>query len=393
MERIEQFVRNGGVLIALERVPQAATGFIDHVARDARVKELTRRIFAGERYRAGRAYLLEKVMYRRDVLDRKAAVFDPFLKLLRTHVPPDLTRDFVREDIRENTGLLFAHRRGLEADVYFLTNVQDRPLESRLAFRITARRPHFWDPMDGSIRAAGEFEISGSVTRIPVRLAPYASVFVVFAGQPDPRRVRKSNFHEVLSPRQALASRNGRFYADDRTYRVEGVPAVFEIAGPWRLSIAGIRKRLLLLESWTEDPATRHFSGTAAYEARFELPAEYFQPDLRLRLSLGDLGNVGEVELNGAPAGVVWMRGQSLDVTDLLKPGVNVLTVKVTNTLINRVAAWTREPPLPPDLAAMYGGGLRQSWQGVRNVYGFEPLPRSGLLGPVTLTPFRVVPL
>lgn len=393
MERIEQYARGGGVVIALERIPQASTGFLGHAARDARVRELASRLFAQERYGAGRAYFLEKVMYRRDVLDWKASVFDPFLKILRAHIVPDVTRDFVRENIRENTGLLFAHRRGEEADVYFLTNVQDRPLESRLAFRVAGRQPHFWDPMDGSMRAAGEFEIAAHTTHIPVRLGPYASVFVVFTGEPDPRHVRVSNFHEVISATEALALRNGYYYADDRTYRVEGIPAPFEIAGPWRLKIGGVEKRLLHLESWTEDPATRHFSGTATYEARFELPADYLRPGMMVRLGLGDLGNVGEVELNGRPAGVIWMRGQSLDVTGFLKPGENLITVKVTNTLINRVAGWTREPPLPPELAAIYGGGVRDGWQGARNVYGFEPLPRSGLLGPVTLTAYKIVPL
>ncbi|MGB9606870.1 MAG: glycosylhydrolase-like jelly roll fold domain-containing protein, partial [Bryobacteraceae bacterium] len=338
MERIEQYARGGGVVIALERIPGASTGLANWAERDARVRSIASRMFARQRYGAGYTYLLDKVMYRRDVLDWKASVFDPFLKVLRVRVPPDVTRDFVREDIRENTALLFAHRRGPEAEVYFLTNLQDRPLATRLTFRVAGRQPYFWDPLDGEIHPAGEFESLPEVTKLPVRLGPYGSIFVVFAGQSEPGHITSSNFDEVTSPQEALAGQNGKYYADARTYRVEGLPAAFQIGGPWEIEIGDVRKQVLRLESWTEDPATRHFSGTATYRARFELPPSYLAPGLRIRLTLGDVGNVGEVELNGRPAGVIWIRGQALEVAHLLKPGTNVLTVKVTNTLINRVA-------------------------------------------------------
>lgn len=111
-----------------------------------------------------------------------------------------------------------------------------------------------------------------------------------------------------------------------------------------------------------------------------------------MRLSLGDLVNVGDVELNGRPAGVVRMRGRAPGVTALPKPGFNEITMKVSTTLINRVAGWTQAPPLPPDPAAIYAGNLRDARQVACNAYGFEPLPRSGLLGPVTLSVDKVVP-
>jgi len=392
MQRIEQYVRGGGVVIALERIPQAATGLADFRRRDQQVRALAGALFSNGRYGAGRTYVLEKVMYRQNVLDWKSSVFDPFVNTLRRQARPDVGIDFVREAIRENTGLLFAHRRGPEADVYFLTNVQDRPLETRLAFRISGRAPEFWNPINGEIRPAVEFETADGVTRLPVRLAPYESIFVVFHGRREPE-VRVSNFHEIVSREEALAARNGDHYADGRRYRVEGIPAPFNIAGPWEVKIGTVEKRMLHLESWTEDARTRHFSGTAEYAAQFELPAEYVASGLLVRLSLGDLGNVGEVELNGRRAGVIWMRGQSLDVTPLLKAGRNRILVKVTNTLINRVSAWKTAPPLPAELAAIYGRGLRDGWEGVRDIYGFSPLPRSGLLGPVMLTAYKVVPL
>jgi hypothetical protein len=393
LRRIEEYVKGGGMVVALEQTPQVSTGLAGHVENDAQARAISDALFREKRYGAGHAYLLKKVMERRDMLDWKSSVFDPFVNALREHVAPDLAIDFVREAMRENRGLMFAHRTGPEADIYFLANMQDQPLATRVAFRVTGKAPHIWNAMDGQVRAVQEFDIAGNATTMPLRLAPFESALVVFSGAPDAAHVRHSDFREVLSRAEALADRNGDHVCDARTIRVEGIPASYTIAGAWQLTLGGTQKQMRRLESWTGDPATKHFSGTGVYKATFELPASYIAPDLRLELSLGDLGNIGEVEVNGKPAGIVWMRGQTLDVTRLARSGANHIRVKVTNTLINRVSAWKTAPPLPPDLAAVYGKGLRGDFKGMRDLYGFEPLPRSGLLGPVTITPLKKVPL
>ncbi len=393
MRRIEEYVKGGGVVVALERAPDASTGLADYANRDAQVRRISEALFRNGHYGKGRTYLLRQVMYRRDMLDWKSSVFDPFVKTLRAHVAPDLAIDFVRLGLRENNGLMFARRKAADADIYLLANFQDRPFEGRVKFDVSGKAPQFWNAMNGEVRAAHEYDVVGQTTEIPLRLAPFASTIVVFSGAPDPQHVRFSDFREVLSPGVALASRNGTHVCDGRAIAVSGIPAPYLIAGQWRLTLGGVEKQMLRLESWTEDPTTRHFSGTGVYTISFQLPPHYIAPDLRLELSLGALGDIGEVELNGKPAGVIWMRGQALDVTGLLRAGSNQMKVKVTNTLINRVSAWKTAPPLPPDLAAIYGRGLRDSSSGMRDLYGFSPLPRSGLLGPVTITPLKEVRL
>jgi hypothetical protein len=85
------------------------------------------------------------------------------------------------------------------------------------------------------------------------------------------------------------------------------------------------------------------------------------------------------------------MGGQTLDATSLLTPGKNIMRVLVTNTLINRVAGWKSVPPLPPNLKPLYGGGLQENIPQASELFGFEPLPRSGLLGPVYISPLKRV--
>jgi hypothetical protein len=380
LRKVEEFAREGGVVIALEQKPAAATGFIGYQERDAELRAIADRLFARPN-----VYFLQKVIDRKSVLELKSSAYDPFVNTLRRYVTPDFGIDFVREGIRENPGLIFAHRRTEAEDIYFVTNVQDRAAASEVAFRVKGKTPREWNPYTGEVRAMVEYRPHGDNTVVPVRLAPYASTFYVFGARGAESPVVETR-----------AVRNGRHCVmlpeGDRCTEVKEIPAPYEIPGRWRLSMPGMETRTLdHLVSWTEDAATKHFSGTGHYEIEFELPECYRARDLRLELDAGDVGNVAEVEINGRRAGVIWMRGQRLDVTELVTPGRNAISVKVTNTLINRVSGWKHSPPLPPDLAAIYGRGLRDGEEQIRSLYGFEPLPRTGLLGPVVISAVKTV--
>jgi hypothetical protein len=92
-------------------------------------------------------------------------------------------------------------------------------------------------------------------------------------------------------------------------------------------------------------------------------------------------GRSGRGFVNGS-IGVRWMHGQQSQ--GRLREG-NELTIEVTNTLINRVSHFTEQPPLPVELIPHYGGRLNSSSDRRSSAFGFEPLPASGLLGPVKI--------
>lgn len=72
------------------------------------------------------------------------------------------------------------------------------------------------------------------------------------------------------------------------------------------------------------------FSGTMIYETQVELPEQV----KRLRIDLGEVYETAEILINGQPAGVrVAPPYTVIAEEELLKPGVNTLTVKVVNTL------------------------------------------------------------
>jgi len=106
---------------------------------------------------------------------------------------------------------------------------------------------------------------------------------------------------------------------------------------------------------------------------------------------LGCVGAVAEISLNGQNLGVHWIRGQDFVLDGAAQPGRNILEVDVTNTLINRVSGLKSFPEVPIDLQPTFGKAIHESTPSADALLGFEPLPPSGLLGPVRITPLRLV--
>lgn len=416
LERIRDWVRGGGVVVALERVPESSVGLHDYERKDAAVHAIAQQMFdtpswrvnetAPRDYGKGRTYHVRNVIDRHDVLEWHASALDPFLNVLRRHVGPDLGIDFVREGIRENQGLCFIHRRLPGKDIYFVTNIQDRAIDMRVSFRVAGVTPTEWNPHTGDVKRVLEYEERDGVTWIPLRMRPYDSTFIVFDGELEPsRHVVDTSFDRVLSVGdkgiEALATHNGvqSLRLDDGTLLrevVTGIPGPLAIDGEWQLELEGTEfPRLALtlqrLTSWTDDPRTRHFSGTGRYQIEFRMPDSYLADGLQLELDLGVVGNIAEVELNGRSVGVAWMRGRTLDITGMVKGGRNVLEIDVTNTLINRVSGLKELPPVPEHLRARYGADLGARASGSRRLIGYKPLPNSGLLGPVLIRAARRV--
>ena len=120
----------------------------------------------------------------------------------------------------------------------------------------------------------------------------------------------------------------------------------------------------------------KYFSGTAAYHKQFDLPGNWIKDGDRMFLDLGRVRNVAEVTLNDRRLGICWTSPARLEVTDILRPGVNTLVVEVTNLWANRMIG---DGKLPPEQRI-----CRSSLPPLNG----QPL-ESGLLGPVRLLSAR----
>jgi hypothetical protein len=250
----------------------------------------------------------------------------------------------------------FIHRATAREDIYFVSNSAPAKEVFDAVFRVgETRTPELWYADTGRIVPCRSFVRVEGGCRLALELPAYGSVFVVFRETPTPAA--------FLSPAPLRAG--------DR-------PAV-TIAGPWTVRFPpgwGAPASVLWngLIDWTrsEDPGIRHFSGTASYTTEFELDGPPAGPGQGALLDLGSVREVAEVALNGRRLGVLWKEPFQADVSGLLKPGRNLLEVKVTNLWHNRLMGDLQNPAHRS--AARTNMVLKPG----------EPIP-AGLFGPVTI--------
>ena len=182
------------------------------------------------------------------------------------------------------------------------------------------------------------------------------------------------------------------------------VPSPQEVTGDWTLNFPpnwGAPDSVTLdkLISWTDhtNSGVRYFSGTATYEKDIDIPADRLIPGRELWLDLGRVKNFAQITLNGHESVVLWKPPFRVNLTPAAHPGVNHLTIKVTNLWPNRLIG---DEQLPPDVE--WDGDQLKAWP--QWLLDGKPSPtgrltfttwhhynkdsqllESGLLGPVTL--------
>lgn len=166
-----------------------------------------------------------------------------------------------------------------------------------------------------------------------------------------------------------------------RSAYIATVPAPLEISGPWQVRFPpkwGAPEQITLdqlisLSDSTND-GVKYFSGIATYAKTFDWKPTVEKGSLDTWLDLGDVQVMAQVKLNGHDLGILWKAPFRVDVSDALRPGRNRLEIRVANLWPNRM---TGDAALP--LAQRF------TWSSYEPFTKESPLPKSGLLGPVTI--------
>jgi hypothetical protein len=163
---------------------------------------------------------------------------------------------------------------------------------------------------------------------------------------------------------ELLFWRDGKYTLRDNTGRttpvaISGIGEPVEIKGPWKVSFPpnlGAPPEVTLPELKSlhkhEQEGVKYFSGTATYARKFTVPARAKVAGRRVYLDLGRVEVIAEVKVNGKPVGNVWKPPYRLDITDVVRAGINDLEVQVANLWPNRLIGDEQQPP-----EYEYGGG------------------------------------
>jgi hypothetical protein len=319
---------------------------------------------------------------------------EPLEKALE--VPPDFT--YGQGD------LLFIHRRDEPADIYFISNQEQKPVTTECAFRVTGKIPELWHPDTGKHEAIALYSTGMGQTTLPIHFDPVGSVFVIFRdaapSAPPVRSVQRNGKNPFADGGQEAISipefskgqvkftawKSGIYECAMGTgttvkKSVPDLPDPLELTGSWKLTFppklgAPARATFDHLLSWNDstNDGIKYFSGTATYEKNFTLPKDFLKTDRSVFLDLGSIKNLATVILNGKQLGILWKEPFRVEITGAARPGKNRLTVKVTNLWPNRLIGDQKLPE-----------AQRTTWASVSLYKADSTLLPSGLLGPVTI--------
>jgi hypothetical protein len=291
----------------------------------------------------------------------------------------------------------YIHYTKSDLDFYLLRNTTGEWISRNCSFRQMNKSPEIWDPVTGNIIMAPVFKYNQQYTTLPVTLAPYGSLIIVFRNSSSGSAY--SHIEGNGNPPLLQYTDKGICFLEDGIIELkkENEVTVIEnytqsqfLEGAWELFFPegwGAPKRIIFPElvSWTKcnDEGIRYFSGTAIYKKSFQYDINSNAwEDQVLFLDLGNLRNVGEVWLNNQPLGIIWAKPYRFDISRILRAD-NELVIEITNTWSNRLKgdAVNKEKYTNTNITSTNINGLNK----IATPWAEVPLIESGLLGPVRL--------
>lgn len=336
LKKIEQLVADGAVILGPP--PSRSPSMENYPVADQEVNVLAKKMWGDlsikqRSYGKGTIYTDVEL---KEVLDRSGVI-------------PDC-------QFGENDPVLYVHRTAGDNEIYFITNQSDRTITVSPQFRVQGKVPELWDVVTGSIRPLPAFIQGEESTTVPLQLEAYESGFIVFrkTGKPAATGVEDNYpkpeiITKIDQPWQVL-------FESDQYKRGPVQPVTFTTLTDW---------------SKHEDESIRYYSGTAIYKTTFDVKKK---PEGKLFVDLGQVTAMAKIKINGKYVGGVWTAPYRIEVSDVIRDGINELEVEVVNTWMNRLIGDLRLPEAERPTWAHHN-----SW----NVH--SPLQTSGLLGPVNL--------
>ncbi|CAI6086738.1 hypothetical protein COHCIP112018_05153 [Cohnella sp. JJ-181] len=315
------YVRAGGVLIAVSDRPRTAPGYVGRESNNPSLEQLMNELFCGEtgRWRTvgkGKTIVVENE--------------DQLVERLKESEAPDVRIESLGDasaiDQAAQT-IGYVHRIYKGGHVYFVANVSGEAQHARIRFKYGGRSATVLDPMTRRTLRRIQLPPEREAGSLELAFEPFQSFMVVFDEAPANTTAAAGDNGELPEMRQSVQS--------------------IDITENWTLRIpeARFEQELDQLQTWERFADVRHYCGSAYYEKKVTLPA--IRPDQRVWLHLEDVREVAEVFVNGHSAGVLWKAPRRLDLTDGLAEGENSLSIKTTNLWINHMLDPELDEPKP----------------------------------------------
>lgn len=348
LRKFDEFVKNGGILVATRKLPAIAPGVKATAAEQQEIKSTVSRLFEGA---------------------NAAAKFVPDEKNIGAVLNSSFPADVALPESMKDVG--FVRRKTAAGDIYFLANTSNMSVVGDVVFRASNGVPEILDPVTGDHYPAFAEKGKTGGTSVSIGLAPYGSQVIYFSNSAQPEG-------KLEAAQISLDS--------------------IDLSEDWKVTLGQDQPvTMQTLRSWTELEGKQFYSGTAAYEKTLSLTDSAVKQLSSAVLNFGEGKAVPEqrtrngmqtwydppireaavIYVNDKRAGSLWCPPYVLDISEFLKPGENKIRVVVGNTALNYMAG--RKLPDYKLLNLRYGERFQ-----AQDMDKIAVLP-SGLLGKVQL--------
>ncbi|MBN1107189.1 MAG: glycoside hydrolase family 2 protein [Bacteroidales bacterium] len=276
----------------------------------------------------------------------------------------------IRRERMTDNGISFVRRANDDGSTYFILNKGEKAFDGWLPLEADAASAALFNPSTEVSGLAKGRKGGDGKYEIYLRIFPGESFIV--RTYDETKKAAGYPFYDATSTAQEIP---GKWKVEF----VEGGPAM-----PPSVEISG-------LKSWTDfgGDAVKDFSGTAEYSISFMRPSGKADA---WSLNLGKVCESARVILNGSEVGILIGPEYKITLTKKQLKKKNTLVIKVSNLMANRISYMDRnniewKKFYNINMAAR----LRQNTKnGIFDASAWQPL-ESGLIGPVTITPMKVV--
>ncbi len=277
--------------------------------------------------------------------------------ILSSDVEKSLQSVAVKREALTDLGLQFIRRKTTTGKYYYLVNHTAKDIDTFLALN-EAGSVLIMDPQS---TAVGLAEINNGKVRVQI----------------------KSGESLVLQVGSNVAENKPWLYLNKAANPIA-------ITKPWKLHFTAggpeipADQQLSQLVSWTElsDPKLQAFSGTGVYSSSFDLKEKTAKEYL---LNLNQVDESARVWINGQEVGILWSIPFETRIGKYLKAGTNTIKIEVVNLMANRIRDMDIKKIPWRNYHEINFVNINYKDFDATN---WKVMP-SGLIGPVTITPYH----
>lgn len=285
--------------------------------------------------------------------------------LLAKDVQKALEYKGIKREALTDTGLKFIRRDLTDGKYYYLVNHMPKTIDTKIPLNVMAESVVIMDPQSGKVGLAA-LTREENTTLVKIQMQPGESLILRSVAEESPHIAE----WQYLNNAEKAIALDGEWSLKF----TEGGPELPDA------------QELSQLVSWTKlsDPKAEAFSGTGVYTTTFNLPSKEAKEYV---LDLGNVRESAHVWINGEEVGLFWSIPFQARVGKYLKEGENTLKVEVVNLMANRIRDMDKK-------------GIE--WRKYHEInfvnIDYEPFDASvwtatpsGILGPVTITPYKTI--